>query len=307
MNDLKDKIQKLKEEKDVVILAHYYVEDEIQELADYVGDSYYLSDIATKLPNQVLVFCGVTFMGESAKVLNPEKTVLIPDESALCPMAEMVKLSYIDTMRQQIENLAVVCYINSTTRVKTKCDVCVTSANALTVVSNLPNKNILFVPDGNLGRYISSQLPHKQFYFNEGYCHVHHAITREDVEAAKEKHPGVKLLVHPECRIEISEMADYVGSTTGIIKAVDDSEETEFLIATEIGVFYEMKKRHPKKRFYPITQRQICGNMKKITLQKVYDCLNQMSGQVEVEGDMIEQAQKPLVRMLELAKKEARV
>lgn len=305
MNELKEKIVQLKKEKNAVILAHYYVDDQIQELADYIGDSYYLSDIATKLTEPVLVFCGVTFMGESAKILNPEKMVLLPDQSALCPMAEMVKTSYIETMREKIEDLAVVCYINSTAKIKTRCDVCVTSANALDVVSKLPNENILFVPDGNLGRYISSKIPEKQFYFNDGYCHVHHALTVADVEQARKLHPEAELLVHPECKMEVSELADYVGSTTGIIKYANKSACKEFIIATETGVFYELQKQNPQKQFYPVTEHQICGNMKKITLEKVYDCLLHMKGQVEVDEEIRKAAQKPLKRMLELAKREA--
>ncbi len=305
MNSLKAQISELKKEMNAVILAHYYVDGEIQEIADYVGDSYYLSDVARGLKEDVIVFCGVTFMGESAKILNPTKKVLLPDTGAVCPMAGMVDLNQLANMRETVDDLAVVCYINSSTEVKAHCDVCVTSANALTVVSNLPQKNILFVPDGNLGSYIASKLPEKNIYLGNGYCHVHRNISLEDVETAKTAHPGVKVLAHPECKFEVSSVCDYVGSTTGIIKYANESDDKEFIVATETGVFYELIRQNPDKKFYPVNDFQICNNMKKLTLEKVYDCMVKGIGEVELDKTLADAANKPLVKMLELAKKGA--
>ena len=219
-NKLIAEIQRLKKEKNAIILAHYYVNDELQALADYVGDSFYLAKVAKGTDADVLVFCGVSFMGESAKMLNPEKTVLMPDMTADCPMAHMAQVSRIKKLREQYEDLAVVCYINSTAEIKTYSDVCVTSANAIKVVKNLQNKNIFFIPDGNLGRYVKEQLPEKNVILNDGYCPIHAAMTRAEVMKEKENHPKAKFLVHPECTKELLDEADYIGSTSGIIDFV---------------------------------------------------------------------------------------
>lgn len=212
-----DKIKELKKERNAVILAHYYVNDEVQAIADYVGDSFYLSKIAAKAEADTILFCGVSFMGESAKILNPAKTVLMPDMQADCPMAHMADFNKIEEMRNQYTDLAVVCYINSTAELKTHSDVCVTSSNALKIVKALPNQHIYFIPDENLGRYVASQVPDKHFIFNDGYCHVHTSISAEHVKKAKEDHPGAEILVHPECTMGVLAFADYIGSTSGII------------------------------------------------------------------------------------------
>lgn len=185
MSDLQNRIKQLKQEKNAVILAHYYVHDEVQEIADYIGDSFYLSKVATKTDADTIVFCGVSFMGESAKILNPEKTVLMPDETADCPMAHMADIDRIEELRKEYPDLAVVCYINSTAELKCHADVCVTSSNAIRIVKALPNKNIFFIPDENLGRFVAKQVPEKNFIFNDGYCHVHASIRKDQVEAAK--------------------------------------------------------------------------------------------------------------------------
>lgn len=297
-----EEIKKLKQEKNAVIMAHYYVPDEIQDIADYVGDSYYLSDMATKVKADTIILCGVSFMGESAKILNPEKRVFLPAGDADCPMAHMAAVERIEEVRAGYEDVAVVCYVNSTAELKTHSDVCVTSSNALKIVKALPNKNIFFIPDEHLGRYIAKKLPEKNFIFNEGYCHVHAAITREDILRAKTARPGAKVLVHPECKTEVVEMADYVGSTAGIIDFATKDDAREYIISTEMGVFHELKRRNPDKKFYTAGNMQICPNMKKITLEKVRDALLGKTKEVILEKDFLENAHKPLVRMLELAK-----
>jgi len=299
---LKEEIQQLKKEKNAVILAHYYVPDEVQDVADYIGDSYYLSKVATSVPEQIIVFCGVEFMGESAKILNPKKKVLMPDLTADCPMAHMAEISVIEKMREQYEDLAVVCYINSTAEIKTYSDVCVTSANAVKIVRNLPNKNIFFIPDGNLGRYVKEQVPEKNVILNTGYCPIHTAITAENLEKAKKEHLGALFLVHPECPEVIVSQADYAGSTSGIIDYAAKSEAEEFIIGTEEGVFYQLQKENPDKKFYPVQPHQTCYDMKKVTLEKVRDVLSTECNEIHVDAERIERTLKPLARMLELAK-----
>ena len=301
MQDLAEKIKKLKEEKNAVILAHYYVEDEVQQIADYVGDSYYLSKVATELDAEVLVLCGVSFMGESAKILNTDKKVLMPDETADCPMAHMVDMDRLKSIHDEIEDVAVVCYINSTAEIKQYADVIVTSANALSIVKKLPNKNIFFIPDKNLGRFIASKVPEKNFYFNEGWCPIHNQIAKADIVKAKEAHKEAEVLVHPECQPEVLELADYIGSTTGIIKYASESPSNEFIIVTEKGVFYELCQKNPDKKFYPLFTDMICEDMKKIALEKVCQVLEEEAPQVQMESALIDGARLPLEKMLELA------
>lgn len=297
-----ERINKLKKDRNAVILAHYYVNDEVQAIADFVGDSYYLAKVATSVPEQTIVFCGVSFMGESAKILNPEKTVIMPDNIADCPMAHMVDVDYINEVRNKYEDLAVACYINSTAEIKALSDVCVTSSNAVKIVKSLPNKNIFFIPDNNLGRYVASLLPEKNFIFNDGFCHVHTSITKENVLKAKEVHPDAKILVHPECTMDVVELADYIGSTSGIIGYATDSDADTFIICTEMGILYELTQKNPTKKFYSVGHRQFCPNMKRITLDKVENALKTMSNQVEVDETLRLKALKSLARMLELAK-----
>lgn len=302
MNETAKQIKQLKEEKDVLILAHYYVDEEVQKIADCVGDSYYLSEMAVEAKEKVILFCGVSFMGESAKILNPEKLVLMPDPTADCPMAHMATAEKIRKVREEYDDLAVVCYINSTAEIKRHSDVCVTSSNAMKIVKSLPNKNILFVPDENLGRYIASKLPEKNFIFNDGYCYVHKEIKKEDVLRAKAKWPKAEVLAHPECTMEVLEEADYIGSTSGIIARAGESQADEFIICTETGVFYELTKNNPEKQFHPAKDKQICSDMKKITLEKVLQTLKSMDQPVEMDETARQEAQKPLNKMLELAK-----
>ncbi len=300
--DIVEKIKKLKEEKNAVILAHYYVEPEVQEIADYIGDSFYLSKIAVGLKEQTIVFCGVSFMGESAKILNPEKTVLMPDITADCAMAHMADAETIQKMRDTYEDLAVVCYINSTAELKQHSDVCVTSANAVKIVKALPNKNIFFIPDKNLARYVAEQVPEKHFVFNKGFCPVHEKMQLEEVKKAKEAHPEAEVLTHPECPEAICRISDYLGSTSGIINYASKSEKKEFIICTENGVRFELEKENPDKKFYFTTTEPVCRDMKLVTLEKIAHVLETGENEVHVTEELRKKSGKALERMLELAK-----
>ena len=299
--EIKNEIQKLKKEKDAVILAHYYVDGEVQEIADYVGDSYYLAEIATKVAESTIVFCGVSFMGESAKILNPKKRVVMADGHADCPMAHMVDVDKIREVRKEYPDVSVVCYVNSTAEIKAESDVCVTSSNALKIVKNLPNKDIFFIPDENLGRFVASQLPEKHFIFNDGFCHVHKSIHSEDVKKAKELHPDALVLAHPECTSDTLALADFIGSTSQIIDYATASDSKKFLICTEMGVFYELMQKNPDKKFFSVGHRQFCPNMKKVSLDKVLEKLEDLKDEVILPEEMCEQAKKPLDEMLRLA------
>ena len=237
IEQLKKEILELKEKQDAVILAHYYVDGEVQAIADYVGDSYFLSKLAIELKEQTIIFCGVSFMGESAKVLNPGKKVVMADEFADCPMAHMAEVAKIEEVRKEWDDIAVVCYVNSTSELKAHSDVCVTSSNAIKVVRNLKAKNIYFIPDENLGRYVAEQLPEKHFIFNDGFCHVHKSIHADELLKAKEAHPEAEVLTHPECTGDVLELSDFIGSTSQIIDYATESTAKEFIICTEMGVF----------------------------------------------------------------------
>lgn len=302
MNALTEEIRQLKKEKDAVILAHYYVPDDVQQAADYIGDSFYLSRIAEGIRARTIVFAGVSFMGESAKILNPEKTVLLPDASADCPMAHMADREKIKAMREQYPDLAVVCYINSTAELKMEADVCVTSANAVKIVRALPNRDIYFIPDQNLGAYVAEQVPEKHVILNEGYCPVHREITPEQVRLARGAHPEAQLLVHPECTPQVLALADMVGSTSQIIDYAAASSARAFLVGTETGVFLELREKNPEKAFYPVSGGQCCADMKKVTLEKVRDSLKYGRYPVEVSEETRRRALLPLQRMLELGK-----
>ncbi len=300
MKDIIEEIRELQQQRDAVIMAHYYVEKEVQEIATYVGDSYFLSKKATEIEANTIVVCGVSFMGESAKLLNPNKLVLLPDMSADCPMAHMVEVEEVERMRGLYADLAVVCYVNSSAVLKAASDVCVTSANALEVVRELPNQHIYFIPDEHLGRFIAKMLPDKHFIYNNGYCPVHRMITTDRLHKMKSNHPNAKILVHPECTEDVCNMADYAGSTAGIIEYATNSLDKEFIIGTEEGVAYELRKRNPDKIFY-LLEKVICADMKKITLEKVRDCLRNISGEVVLDSVIATSSVKSLNKMLELA------
>lgn len=298
--DIIERINELKKEKDAVILAHYYARPEVQQIADYIGDSFYLSKIAVGLREHTIVFCGVSFMGESAKILNPDKTVLLPDMSADCAMAHMADSETIQKMRDTYDDLAVVCYINSTAELKRHSDVCVTSANAVKIVKALPNKNIFFIPDRNLAHFVAEQVPEKNFVFNEGYCPVHEHMQLDEVKKIKEAHPNAEILTHPECPLNIRNMSDYIGSTSGIIDYAGKSDKEEFIICTENGVSYELEKNNPGKKFY--FTEPVCHDMKLITLEKILHVLESGENEVKISQTLGSEAVKPLHNMLELAK-----
>lgn len=298
---LKEEIEKLKEEKDAVILAHYYVKPEVQEVADYIGDSFYLSKVAAEAEQKTIVFCGVSFMGESAKILSPEKTVLMPDLTADCPMAHMADSETIEKMRAKYDDLAVVCYINSTAELKTHCDVCVTSSNVVKIVKALPNKNIFFVPDRNLAHYIAGQAPEKNFVYNEGFCPTHERMQIEEVMEQKRKHPEALVLTHPECPMEILDVSDYIGSTSGIIHYATESPKKEFIVCTEEGVTYKLQQNNPDKTFYFPETVPVCPNMKKNSLEKIRHVLLTGENEVQVSDEIRELSKLPLEKMHELA------
>lgn len=300
---IREEIEQLKKEKNAVILAHYYVRPEVQEIADYIGDSFYLSKVAVGLKEQMIVFCGVSFMGESAKVLNPDKTVLMPDIHADCAMAHMADPETIWRVREKYEDVAVVCYINSTAELKRYSDVCVTSANAVQIVKALPNRNIFFIPDRNLAHFVAEQAPEKHFIFNEGFCPVHENIQTDQIRKAKEEHPDAEVLTHPECTREVLEMSDYVGSTSGIIKYAGESGADEFIICTETGVRAELEKRYPDKKFYFTDAAPVCEDMKLITLEKILHVLQTGENEVILDEGLRAGSEKPLKEMLKLGLK----
>lgn len=297
-----EEIKRLKAERNAVILAHYYVPDEVQAVADYTGDSFYLAKVAAASDADCIVFAGVRFMGESTKILSPRKTVYLPVPAADCPMAHMVTEEQIEHIRRTVEDVAVVCYINSSAALKTHADVCVTSSNALRIVKALPQKNIYFIPDDNLGRFVAEQVPEKRFYFCGGHCPVHHRLTAEEVRAAKAAHPECKVLVHPECPKEVVDLADYAGSTAGILQYCRDSAADAFLIGTERGIFYQLKRSCPEKKFYLLSETLTCPDMKEITLASVLAALRGEVPAVELEESVRAAANRPLQAMLALGK-----
>ncbi len=300
-SELISHIQKQKKERNAVIVAHNYQVDEVQEIADLVGDSFALSRYCAKSDAEVIVFCGVHFMAESAVILSPEKTVLLPEIDAGCPMADMITAEDLREEKKKHPGAAAVCYINTSAEVKAECDVCCTSSNAVKVIKALEEKDIIFVPDQNLGHYVASMIPEKNFFLWKGFCPTHHRVKPETVREVKERIPDALLLVHPECRPEVVKMADFVGSTRQIIDYAASSPAKKFIIGTEMGVMYKLKKDNPDKTFYLLDKGFVCPNMKKTTLRSVYDALNEMKYRITVDKDISERAKKALDRMLELA------
>lgn len=299
---MKKQIEKLKCEKNAVILAHYYVPSEVQEIADYVGDSFYLAKIAKQSMADIIVFCGVYFMGESAKILNPGKKVLMPDLTADCAMAHMVAPGLIDEMKEKYQDLAVVCYINSTAELKCQSDVCVTSSNAVKIIRNLPNKNIFFIPDRNLGSFVAQQVPEKNIILNDGCCPVHAKMTADQVLKEKEKHPHAPVLSHPECEPGVLSLSDFIGSTSDIIAYAAESLASEFIVCTEVGVDHKLIIDNPNKCFYFPNPHPCCTDMKLNTVERVLSVLDKEDLVVEVSEDVCRRAMIPLDRMLELSK-----
>lgn len=299
---MKNRIEALKKEKNAVIMAHYYAPAEVQEIADYVGDSFYLAKVAKESDAEIIVFCGVNFMGESAKILCPDKKVLMPDLTADCPMAHMVKEGKIDEMRDRFSDLAVVCYINSTADLKCQSDICVTSSNAVKIVRALPNKNIFFIPDRNLGRFVAAEVPEKNIILNDGCCPIHAAVTAASVKALKAQYKDALVLCHPECEPEVVSLADFSGSTAEIIDFAKESNNKEFIVCTEEGVAFKLRSDNPDKKFYFPSPCPVCKDMKFNTVENVLRVLETEENQVEVNFDKRMGSLLPLERMLELGK-----
>lgn len=299
-NQLIEEIKKLKKERNATIVAHSYQIDEVQDIADVVGDSFALSKYCASSDADVIVFCGVHFMAESAKILSPQKTVLLPEKDAGCPMADMVTAEDVRRLKSQHPGAVVVCYINSSADVKAESDVCCTSSNAVKVVESIEEKDIIFVPDKNLGSYVAKMVPDKNVILWDGYCITHHRVKIDEVKKVRELHPDAELLVHPECQPEVVESADFVGSTKQIIDYATQSSGSKFIIGTEMGVLYKLRKDNPEKTFYLLSQGMICINMKKTTLESIYNSLKQIENNIELKEDVRVRAKKALDRMLKI-------
>ncbi|WP_425059066.1 Quinolinate synthase A [Sporomusa carbonis] len=294
-------IRKLKKERNAVVLAHNYQLEEVQQVADYVGDSFYLSKIAAGVEHEVIVFCGVRFMAETAKILSPQKTVLLPESGAGCPLADMVTAEGIREMKARYPGVPVLCYINSSVEVKAECDVCCTSANAVKVVSSLPDRRIIFAPDENLGQYVAQKVPDKELILWRGRCVTHAKVRQEDVKLARAKYPEAKILIHPECDPAVVALADFAGSTLQIINYARESDASIFVIGTEVGVLYNLKTLCPDKQFFLLHPGLVCPNMKMIRLTSVYEALINNQYEINVDEELARRAKQMLNKMLELA------
>ena len=298
MLDFKLEIQKLKTKGNAVILAHNYQLDEVQEVADYVGDSFYLSKIAASIEQDVIVFCGVQFMAETAKILSPQKVVLLPEQDAGCPLADMITAQGLRELKAKHPGVPVVCYVNSSAEVKAESDVCCTSANALRIVASLPEKKVIFVPDENLGDYVAKQLPHKELILWKGHCITHAKVKPDNVKLVREQYPNAQVLIHPECHPSVVALADFVGSTSEIIEYAKQSEAKIFVIGTEVGVVSYLKMQLPHKEFLLLHSGLVCPNMKKTRLESVYKALLNKQYEVQVPDNLASQARQTLERML---------
>lgn len=300
MDMLVDKIKELKAKRKAIILAHNYQPGEIQDIADFTGDSLGLSIEASKTDAEVIVFCGVLFMAETAAILSPNKTVLLPDKLAGCPMADMITAQQLEALKAKYPDALVVCYVNSTAEVKAASDYCCTSSNAVKLVNQLPkNKKIIFVPDQHLGKFVQEQTDRNLILW-PGFCPTHMRILAADIEAARKTHPQAWVLAHPECGPEVRAMADALLSTGQMLAFAGKSEKKEFIIATEEGILHSLKKRYPHKKFYPVSEKAVCPNMKKITLEKVLWSLQDMQYVIQVEPQIRDKARRALNRMLEV-------
>lgn len=299
--ELQDEIIRLKKEKDICILAHAYQSHDIWEVADYVGDSYGLSVQAAKAKQSTVLMCGVRFMAETVKILSPQKRVLLSNSNAGCPMAEQMDVELISGVKKMYPDYTVVAYINTTSELKTICDVCVTSSSAVQIVKNIENKNILFIPDCNLGKWVADQVPEKNIKLLQGGCPTHVRMSKRDVEKARKAHPDALLLVHPECLPEVSELADYRGSTTGIMDYAKKSDAKEFIIGTENSIVQHLQFACPDKQFYPLSRDCVCHNMKLTTLGDVYQCVKGTGGEeIKLDEEVRIKAKRCIDTMLEL-------
>lgn len=299
--ELQDEIIRLKKEKDICILAHAYQSHDIWEVADYVGDSYGLSVQAAKAAQSTVLMCGVRFMAETVKILSPQKRVLLSNSNAGCPMAEQMDVELISGVKKMYPDYTVVAYINTTSELKTICDVCVTSSSAVQIVKNIENKNILFIPDCNLGKWVADQVPEKNIKLLHGGCPTHVRMSKRDVEKARKAHPDALLLVHPECLPEVSGLADYRGSTTEIMDYAKKSDAKEFIIGTENSIVQHLQFACPDKQFYPLSRDCVCHNMKLTTLGDVYQCVKGTGGEeIKLDEEVRIKAKRCIDTMLEL-------
>ena len=300
---LQDEIIRLKKENDICILVHAYQSHDICEVADYVGDSYGLSLQAAKSSCKTVLMCGVRFMAETVKILSPEKRVLLSNSQAGCPMATQMDKQSIVQLKKMYPDYTVAAYVNTTSELKTVCDVCVTSSSAVRIINNVENKNILFIPDCNLGAWVAKQVPDKNIKLVSGGCPTHVRISKKDVDIAKQLHPNALLLVHPECTTEISSLADYVGSTTGIMDYAKNSDKTEFIIGTENSIVQHLQFECPDKKFYPLSKDCVCHNMKITTLADVYNCVKGTGGEeINLSEQTMKEAKRCLDTMVTLGK-----
>lgn len=300
MNELQEKIIKLKKECNALILAHYYQTLPIQDIADVVGDSFALAKLAQNAKQDTIILCGVRFMAESAKILNPDKTVYLPSNDAGCPMADMLTPEDVMALRKKYPEAAVVCYVNSSAAVKAVSDICCTSSSAEKVVRSLPNRQIIFVPDKNLGAFVAKSVPEKEIILFEGYCPIHNCVSALDAQAVKKTSPNAKILAHPECRPEVLEFADYIGSTAGILDYARKTDATELIIGTELGVYDILARELPDKKLFIIKENFVCPDMKKTTLADILACLESRALPIELPTAEMEGARASLERMVEI-------
>ncbi|MCL5024246.1 MAG: quinolinate synthase [Nitrospirae bacterium] len=322
--DLREEILKQKREKRAIILSHNYQREEVQDIADFVGDSLELSRTAAAIDCEVIVFCGVNFMAESASILSPKKTVLLPELDANCPMADMIEVSStrkvwktfpgyetqpvfvfphefsLRDIKGKYPDVPVVAYVNTTADVKAESDICCTSANVVKVIESLPDERVICVPDRNLSMWAQKNTEKKVIAW-DGFCHVHDRVTKEDVAKARRDHPGAPLMAHPECRPEVLELADHVTSTSGMLRFAHASPAQEFIVGTEMGLMHRLKKENPGKAFYPLRKDMICPNMKKTTLKSVLSALNEMRNVIKVSEEVRIPAKRALDRMLAIS------
>ena len=302
MNELIEKICKLKKEKNAVILAHCYQNVEIDEVADFVGDSLYLSQMAAKTDADIILFAGVYFMAQTAKILNPSKKVLLPRLESGCRMADMISLNQLREFKSKHPDIPTVCYINSTAEVKSECDMCCTSSNAVKVVKSMGAEKILFLPDTYLGKWVEAKLGNLEVITYPGFCPTHLQIRPEDIKNARAKYPNAEVLAHPECHQAVTKLADYVGSTTGIMKYAIESDKKQFIIATEKGVVDRLQRDYPEKEFILIKESIVCPNMKWHTLTDIYNALDKEEHEINVDKEIASKALKCIDRMLKVSK-----
>lgn len=302
MNELIEKICKLKKEKNAVILAHCYQNVEIDEVADFVGDSLYLSQMAAKTDADIILFAGVYFMAQTAKILNPSKKVLLPRLESGCRMADMISLNQLREFKSKHPDIPTVCYINSTAEVKSECDMCCTSSNAVKVVKSMGAEKILFLPDTYLGKWVEAKLGNLEVITYPGFCPTHLQIRPEDIKNARAKYSNAEVLAHPECHQAVTKLADYVGSTTGIMKYAIESDKKQFIIATEKGVVDRLQRDYPEKEFILIKESIVCPNMKWHTLTDIYNALDKEEHEINVDKEIASKALKCIDRMLKVSK-----